>query len=202
MEWRSSVVMGSGAVFTRVYSLIQQITRKSKFSLDCCRSIKGLVRPRIIIAGIRNLGLCPCPRCLIPMDHVPNMGMRRDLSQRVSLARVDNVRRRSHLEAARKAIYKHNNTVDGAAIERLLKDDSLVPTAVSVPFLYAVDVDVHLFQNAFSEKLSPLEFNMFSMLVVDLLHEFEIGVWKAVFIHLLRLLDCLNEKLKHDLDRR
>ena len=43
---------------------------------------------------------------------------------------------------------------------------------------------------------------MFLMLVVDLLHEFEIGVWKAVFIHLLRLLDCLNEKLKHELDRR
>jgi len=69
-------------------------------------------------------------------------------------------------------------------------------------FSYVVDVDVHLFQNAFSEKLSPLEFNMFPMLVVDLLHEFEIGVWKAVFIHLLRLLDSLNKKLKHDLDRR
>jgi len=65
-----------------------------------------------------------------------------------------------------------------------------------------VDVDVHLFQNAFSEKLSPLEFKMFPMLVVDLLHEFEIGIWKAVFIHLLRLLDSLNKKLKYDLDRQ
>jgi hypothetical protein len=26
------------------------------------------------------------------------------------------------------------------------------------------------------------------MLVVDLLHEFELGVWKAIFIHLLRIL--------------
>ena len=133
MEWWSSAVMSFGAVFTHVYSLILQITRKSKFSPDC-RSIKDLVRPRIIIAGIRNLGLCPCPRCLIPMDRVPNMGMHRDLSQRVSLARVDDVRRRSRLEAAREAIYEHNNAVDGAAIERLLKDDSLVPTAVSIPF--------------------------------------------------------------------
>ena len=41
---------------------------------------------------------------------------------------------------------------------------------------------------------------MFPMLVVDLLHEFEIGVWKAVFIHLLRLLDSLSEALKHELD--
>ena len=26
------------------------------------------------------------------------------------------------------------------------------------------------------------------MLVVDLLHEFELGVWKSLFIHLIRLL--------------
>jgi hypothetical protein len=68
------------------------------------------------------------------MDRVPNMGMRRDLSQRVSLVRVDDVHRRSRLEAAHEAIYEHNNTVDGAAIERLLKDNSLLPTTVSVPF--------------------------------------------------------------------
>jgi hypothetical protein len=40
------------------------------------------------------------------------------------------------------------------------------------------------------------------MLVVDLMHEFELGVWKAIFIHLLRILDCQNEGLKHELDKR
>jgi hypothetical protein len=40
------------------------------------------------------------------------------------------------------------------------------------------------------------------MLVVDLMHEVELGVWKAVFIHLLRILDCHDEGLKHELDRR
>jgi hypothetical protein len=43
---------------------------------------------------------------------------------------------------------------------------------------------------------------MFEMFVVDLLHEVELGVWKAVFIHMLRLLDCQNENLKYELDRR
>jgi len=43
---------------------------------------------------------------------------------------------------------------------------------------------------------------MFGMLAVDLMHEVELGVWKAVFIHLLRVLDCQNESLKHELDRR
>ena len=57
-----------------------------------------------------------------------------------------------------------------------------------------------LFQNVFSDKLSAFNFNIFDTLVVDLLHEVELGIWKAVFIHLLRLLDCENENLKHELD--
>jgi len=43
---------------------------------------------------------------------------------------------------------------------------------------------------------------MFEILVVDLMHEIEIGIWKVVFIHLLRLLECLRDNLKHELDRR
>ena len=65
-----------------------------------------------------------------------------------------------------------------------------------------VDVDILLHQNAFSDKLMPLGFNMFDIFVVDLMHEVELGVWKSVFIHLLRLLDCHDESLKHELDRR
>ena len=40
------------------------------------------------------------------------------------------------------------------------------------------------------------------MLVVDLLHEFELGVWKAIFIHLLRILDSLTGDILSELDRR
>lgn len=40
------------------------------------------------------------------------------------------------------------------------------------------------------------------MLVVDLMHEFELGVWKAVFIHLLRILSAEDSNLIHELDRR
>jgi len=45
-----------------------------------------------------------------------------------------------------------------------------------------------LFQNAFSERLFEHGFNFYDMFVPDLLHEFELGVWKAVFTHLLRIL--------------
>ena len=40
------------------------------------------------------------------------------------------------------------------------------------------------------------------MLVVDLLHEFELGVWKALFIHLLHILDSLTGNILSELDRR
>jgi hypothetical protein len=40
------------------------------------------------------------------------------------------------------------------------------------------------------------------MLVVDLMHEIELGIWKLLFIHLLRILDCFDEGLKHELDRQ
>lgn len=57
-------------------------------------------------------------------------------------------------------------------------------------------------QNAFSDRLGVLNFNLFAMLVIDLLHEFELGVWKAIFIHLLRMLESLKESKLHELDRR
>ena len=40
------------------------------------------------------------------------------------------------------------------------------------------------------------------MLVVDLMHEFELGVWKALFIHLLRLLFAIDPSLLNKLDHR
>lgn len=40
------------------------------------------------------------------------------------------------------------------------------------------------------------------MLVVDLMHEFELGVWKALFIHLLRILFSVNAASLHEVDHR
>ena len=40
------------------------------------------------------------------------------------------------------------------------------------------------------------------MLVVDLLHEFELGVWKAIFIHLLQILETLKQSQISEMDKR
>jgi hypothetical protein len=40
------------------------------------------------------------------------------------------------------------------------------------------------------------------MLLPDLMHEIELGVWRALFIHLLRMLQSIDESLTVELDRR
>jgi len=42
-------------------------------------------------------------------------------------------------------------------------------------------------QNAFIKKLGP-DFDLSQMLIVDFMHEFELGVWKALFIYLICIL--------------
>jgi hypothetical protein len=85
---------------------------------------------RILIATIRNLGCCPCPRCLIPIYQVQNLGMARDMRQRETMAREDNIRRRNLVDAARRVIYEKNFRVYSAGVENMLRDTSLVPTVV------------------------------------------------------------------------
>lgn len=45
-------------------------------------------------------------------------------------------------------------------------------------------------QSAFSTRLSKFGFNHYGLYVPDVLHEFELGVWKDVYLHILRLLDA------------
>lgn len=40
------------------------------------------------------------------------------------------------------------------------------------------------------------------MLVIDLLHEVELGVWRMLLIHLLRILFALDKDLVNELDKR
>jgi hypothetical protein len=46
-------------------------------------------------------------------------------------------------------------------------------------------------QNQFVAKLGPFGLDPFWMLVVDFMHKCELGTWKGVFMHLIRLLYAL-----------
>ena len=58
-------------------------------------------------------------------------------------------------------------------------------------------------KNAFVDRLG-VDVDPSKMLVVDLLHEFELGVWKSLFSHLVRILYAADgsDRLVLELDRR
>ncbi|KAF9039172.1 hypothetical protein BJ165DRAFT_1531274 [Panaeolus papilionaceus] len=121
---------------------------------------------KVLLATIRDKGACPCPRCLVKSKDLDQLGMEEDTSIRHS-HRTYNV---TKVQRARDLIYKKAKPITGANVEALLKEHSFVPT-----------------MNAFVNRLGP-DYDPFEMLVVNLLHEFELGVWKALFSHLIRIL--------------
>ena len=80
--------------------------------------------------NIHNLGGCLCPQCLIPKDQLQNLATERDTLQRQVLARKDDQQRREKVAAARRLIYDQQYVVDTPQVEKLLKEESLVPTEV------------------------------------------------------------------------
>ena len=54
----------------------------------------------------------------------------------------------------------------------------------------------------FSKLLSEFGLDIFAILVPDILHEFELGIWKALFTHLIRILYSRGEDLVHGLNMR
>jgi hypothetical protein len=134
------------------------------------------------------------------MTKVHLLGTKNDRKARQKLARSDDQTHQSLISTARKAIYENNFDVDSAMVERMLKPQSLVPTSVCSFLLSSSQYSS--FQNAFSDRLSRFGLNFYLLFLVDLLHEVELGVWRALFIHLLRILEAADENLLHELDRR
>ncbi|KAF9473559.1 hypothetical protein BDN70DRAFT_761574, partial [Pholiota conissans] len=167
--------------------------------IECCDGLKRRFYLRIFaccadypekvkLCGIRNMGDSPCPRCLVSKRKLDLVGMEDDNEQRSSQARVDTVLHRKKIKDARKYIYGGARVVvnNTTSVEPLLKPESLVPA-----------------QNAFSDKLSHFGFNLFSVFLVDFMHEIELGVWKNLFLHLLRILDCIkNAAATYTMDQR
>jgi hypothetical protein len=196
-------VTESNVDFIPGYSPIQQIIQKSERARLIHHDFAYLNMTRILIAGIRNLGKCPCPRCFIPKDRVHNIGTASDIHQRKTLVRTNDIHRRTHVIATRRIIYEKHFKVDSAAVESILRKESWVPATVRQnPVFTILTLTVPNHPNAFSDRLAPFGFDLFRMLLPDLMHEFELGVWRAVFIHLLRILESVDDDLLLELNKR
>ncbi|CDO76810.1 hypothetical protein BN946_scf185033.g7 [Trametes cinnabarina] len=127
---------------------------------------------KVLLATIRDMGNCPCPRCLVPKDRICEIGTPQDKVARERKARVDDASRKAIVQQARGFIMSKGLGVNSTAVEAILKPQSLVPTL-----------------NAFSDRLGPdILPNFHSLFVPDFMHEWELGVWKGLMTHIVRIL--------------
>jgi hypothetical protein len=136
------------------------------------------------------------------MQMVREIGTPADKIVREAFQRQDNAVHTELINAARHRIYKQGYAVKAKCVEELLKPTSLVPTQVNT-IQYPLEICLLILptQTAFSKFAGPA-FNIYKILVVDLLHEVELGVWKAILQHLIRMLYSLGVDYVQELDKR
>lgn len=155
----------------------------------------------MLLATLRDKGRCPCPHCVVTFEDIDKMGTVEDREGRVSNARMPTAEQEALVQEAREIIYGDGYVVNSDHVETLLREQSLVPTTVCPLWVLLYNTHSYCSQNAFS-RLCAFGFNIQDALVVDQLHEFELGVWKAVFSHLVRVLEAAGPDLVNELNAR
>lgn len=85
---------------------------------------------RILLACVKFLGKCPCPRCLVTKTDIPGMGSPADMDTRLNNIRISDRKLRDKVATARKSIFNHGARISGTNVKKVLDDESLVPTQV------------------------------------------------------------------------
>ncbi|KAI0754052.1 hypothetical protein C8Q80DRAFT_1225985 [Daedaleopsis nitida] len=125
---------------------------------------------KVLLACIKYLARCLCPRCRINKDHSIGLGTKADIFRRNKI-REDSDDVVHRITLARRWIFEEGLPLTSVYLDRLLGDLSLTPT-----------------RSAMSMRLREHGFNFYSLFVPDFLHEFELGVWKSIFTHFMRIL--------------
>ena len=136
------------------------------------------------------------------MVNVSKIGTPEDMSEWQHLICVDNDAWWRKILELQKLIYGKNLAINSPQVETLLKDKSLIPTNVIMSQVAASIYSCWPLQNTFSDRLQAFRFNLFLMLIVDLMHEFELRMWKAIFIHLLHMLESVKGSTLCEVNQR
>ncbi|KAH9898500.1 hypothetical protein C8Q73DRAFT_773146 [Cubamyces lactineus] len=139
---------------------------------------------KILLACLKYFARCPCPRCRINKDKIIEMGTTNDLSRR-NWIRMDNDDLNHRINLTRRWIFQEGMPLTSVYISRILDPLSATPT-----------------RSAFSTRLRDHGFNFYALFVPDLLHEFELGVWKSLFTHFLRLLHAAGNDTIQEFNKR
>lgn len=87
---------------------------------------------RALIAMIKDMGLCLCPRCLIPKNLFNQLGLVRDMKSRINNLQVYAM---AKVIKVCQFIYGLGNTMDGAKVKDALGEGLWVAILVCNTFL-------------------------------------------------------------------
>ena len=130
--WFSDVRTALHAESFLDYSPTLLITRKSKHLLFIAWDIANntSISCRALLANIRNLGSCPCPRCEVKKTQIEQIGTVPDDQRRSNHMRNNTTSLRNRIKLCREAIYQRGKGVKSAIVEDFLSPLSFVPTSV------------------------------------------------------------------------
>lgn len=133
----SSVPMGSLGEFTLVFSSIWLTIWKSRHIYFHTVLNYHLCCVRVLIACIRDLGLCECPRCCTPISKFGEMGFFCNFVCQLSKLHIWTSSLCTVIYTTRGFIYQLGLGTTSAAVQNLLKPKSWTPTMViSVLYLH------------------------------------------------------------------
>ncbi|KAG6848475.1 hypothetical protein H0H93_016682 [Arthromyces matolae] len=141
-------------------------------------------KERVLVSGIKDMGTWLDVTCRIMKKQLLKIGTKLHDIIWSSNFRVDSTQQQSRITRARKMIFEKGFAVNGKAIDQVL-GESVVPV-----------------RNAFSSLLLPQGENYYDIFVRDIMHEFELGVWKGAFTHLIRMLYTYGAHSVAEVDRR
>ncbi|KAG8697132.1 hypothetical protein FRC09_008057 [Ceratobasidium sp. 395] len=161
----------------------------------CPDGVKRRVYPRImsysadypeqaLIGCVRVNGTHPSPQTLVLKQRIYKLGSSEDRNTRANQPRIQDRAHWENVEETRRLIFYEGLAIKSARVEEILKPTSSVPTI-----------------SAFVTRLG-YGFQTTRMLVPDMLHQFEIGVWKDFFIHLVRLLNSRGSAVTAEFNTR
>ncbi|EJF58719.1 hypothetical protein DICSQDRAFT_148934 [Dichomitus squalens LYAD-421 SS1] len=141
---------------------------------------------KCLVACLKPLARCACPDCTTDKSNFWRMGMKKDMADRMKNGRKDTGILQNLIARVRRWIFEDGTVPDGSSVKKTkLGFFSMAPV-----------------RSAFSRRFARFGDNFYKLFVPDLLHEFELGVWKGTFTHLLRILISAGRDGIQKLDER
>ena len=82
----------------------------------------------MLMACLKYLSTCPCPRCLLHKSKISRIGSKSDTRDRLKLVRVDSDSRRDAVDSARRLLFEKGVNITSTRIKDILDGESLTPT--------------------------------------------------------------------------